>query len=56
MNEHWSDEVIDELIREADLDGNGEIDYEGMLYRPSKLRLYMIFYCHKCKSLQTYFS
>ena len=30
--EKLSDSEVDEMIREADVDGDGQINYEGMLY------------------------
>ena len=35
MGEKLTDEEVDEMVREADLDGAGQIQYESMLYPPS---------------------
>jgi calmodulin len=30
LGDCFTDEEVDEMLREADVDGDGEIDYEGM--------------------------
>jgi calmodulin len=32
LGEKLSDEEVDDMIREADLDGDGMVNYEGMMY------------------------
>ena len=32
LGEKLSDEEVDDMIREADLDGDGMVKYEGMTY------------------------
>lgn len=32
LGEKLSDEEVDEMMREADVDGDGEIDYNGVSY------------------------
>jgi calmodulin len=32
LGEKLSDEEVDDMIREADLDGDGMVNYEGMTY------------------------
>lgn len=34
MGENWTEEEIDDMINEADADGNGEVDYEGEHHIP----------------------
>lgn len=33
LGEKLSDNEVDEMIREADVDGDGQINYEGMCFR-----------------------
>ena len=35
LGEKLTDEEVDEMIREADVDGDGQVNYEGML--PSRI-------------------
>ena len=37
LGEKLTDDEVDELIREADLDGDGQINYEGIKYTVSRL-------------------
>ena len=32
LGEGLTDQEVDEIIQEADIDGDGEIDYEGAIY------------------------
>ena len=32
LGEKLSEDEVDEMMREADVDGDGEINYEGMIY------------------------
>lgn len=40
LGEKLTDEEVDEMIREADIDGDGQVNYEGMFYT-----LDLFFYC-----------
>lgn len=36
LGEKLTDEEVDEMIREADIDGDGQVNYEGLSIVPQK--------------------
>lgn len=47
LGERLSEEEVDDMIKEADLDGDGQVNYEGNITAPAILRkqIHMFFYC-----------
>lgn len=46
LGEKLTDEEVDEMIREADIDGDGQVNYEGML----NSQFHVIYTIHVLKS------
>lgn len=42
LGEKLTDEEVDEMIREADIDGDGQVNYEGMLIIMKGIDLYVV--------------
>ena len=42
LGEKLTDEEVDEMIREADVDGNGQVNYPGTGMRITKLNLFPV--------------
>lgn len=47
LGEKLTDEEVDEMIREADIDGDGQVNYEGMLIQ----QFHIIYNIHALKHI-----
>jgi ABC-type microcin C transport system duplicated ATPase subunit YejF len=51
LGEKLSDEEVDDMIREADLDGDGMVNYEGMMDGTQQQKTYITRACVNTKCL-----